>query len=235
MIEAPMGDARFFARTGPYALADIANAAVGTAPAINRMFAGVAPLQSAGRDEVSFLDNRRYVTALEQTMAGAVIVHPQMQARVPSSTIAIVTASTYEAWARVAALFHPVPAPRPGIHPSALVDREARVDASAEIGPYAVVEARAEIGPGCRIGSFVSIGAGVDRGPRLPHRRPCQPQSCLAWLAGLHLPGRQNRSGGLQLRHDQDRLSQYPAAWSCDRGGRCGSRGELDDRSRIDP
>jgi UDP-3-O-[3-hydroxymyristoyl] glucosamine N-acyltransferase len=87
-----------------------------------------------------------------------------MQARVPSSTIAIVTASTYEAWARVAALFHPVPAPRPGIHPSALVDREARVDASAEIGPYAVVEARAEIGPGCRIGSFVSIGAGVIAG-----------------------------------------------------------------------
>jgi UDP-3-O-[3-hydroxymyristoyl] glucosamine N-acyltransferase len=164
LIEAPMGDARFFARTGPYALADIANAAAGTAPAINRMFAGVAPLQSAGRDEVSFLDNRRYVTALEQTMAGAVIVHPQMQARVPSSTIAIVTASTYEAWARVAALFHPVPAPRPGIHPSALVDREARVDASAEIGPYAVVEARAEIGPGCRIGSFVSIGAGVIAG-----------------------------------------------------------------------
>lgn len=164
LIEAPMGDAQFFARTGPYALADIANAAVGTAPAINRMFAGVAPLQSAGRDEVSFLDNRRYVTALEQTMAGAVIVHPQMQARVPSSTIAIVTASTYEAWARVAALFHPVPAPRPGIHPSALVDREARVDASAEIGPYAVVEARAEIGPGCRIGSFVSIGAGVVAG-----------------------------------------------------------------------
>jgi UDP-3-O-[3-hydroxymyristoyl] glucosamine N-acyltransferase len=84
-----------------------------------------------------------------------------MRARVPSSAIAIVTAPTYEGWARVAALFHPVLPPRPGIHPSALVDRDARVDASAEIGPYAVVEARAEIGPGCRIGSFVSISAGV--------------------------------------------------------------------------
>ncbi len=161
MIEAPMGDERFFARTGPYALADIASAAAGTAPAIARMFAGVAPLQSAGQDQVSFLDNRRYTAALEQTTAGAVIVHPQMQARVPCSTIAIVTTATYEGWARVAALFHPVPPARPGIHPSALVDQDARVDASAEIGPYAVVEARAEIGPGCRIGSFVSVGAGV--------------------------------------------------------------------------
>jgi UDP-3-O-[3-hydroxymyristoyl] glucosamine N-acyltransferase len=128
------------------------------------MFAGVAPLQTAGQDEVSFLDNRRYAAALEQTMAGAVIVHPQMQARVPSSAIAIVTASTYEGWARVAALFHPVLPSRPGIHPTALVNRDARVDATAEIGPYAVVEAGAEIGPGCRIGPFVSIGAGVIMG-----------------------------------------------------------------------
>lgn len=161
MIEAPMGDARFFARSGPHALADIATAAVGTAPAIKRMFVGVAPLQSAGQDEVSFLDNRRYARALEHTTAGAVIVHPQMQARVPNGSIAIVTASTYEGWARVAALFHPMPPPHPGIHPTALVNSDARVDASAEIGPYAVIEARAEIGPGCRIGSFVSIGAGV--------------------------------------------------------------------------
>jgi UDP-3-O-[3-hydroxymyristoyl] glucosamine N-acyltransferase len=159
-----MGDARFFARSGPHALADIASTAVGTAPVIERMFTGVAPLQSAGPDEVSFLDNRRYSGALEQTLAGAVIVHPQMQARVPSGTIAIVTPAAYEGWARVAALFHPVPPPTPGVHPLALVDPDARVDASAEIGPYAVIEARAEIGPGCRIGAFVSIGAGVSVG-----------------------------------------------------------------------
>jgi UDP-3-O-[3-hydroxymyristoyl] glucosamine N-acyltransferase len=125
------------------------------------MFVGVAPLQSAGPDQVSFLDNRRYAAALEHTMAGAVIVHPDMQDRVPAGTIAIVTMAAYEGWARVAALFHPMAAPRPGIHPSAVVDKEARVDASSEIGPYVVIEARAEIGAGCRIGPFVSIGAGV--------------------------------------------------------------------------
>jgi len=45
-----------------------------------------------------------------------------------------------------------------------VIDREAQVDASAEIGPYAVIEARADIGPGCRIGSLVFIGAGVSIG-----------------------------------------------------------------------
>src|ERR1700722_19539603 len=159
-----MGDPRFFARSGPQPLAAIVTAAAGTAPAIERIFAGIAPLQSAQSNEVSFLDNRRYATALEQTMAGAVIVHPQMQSRVPSSTIAIVTMSPYEGWARVATLFHPAPPPRPGIHPTALVDRNAQVDESAEVGAYTVIEARAEIGPGCRIGSFVSIGSGVTLG-----------------------------------------------------------------------
>lgn len=159
-----MGDARFFARSSPHALAAIAAAAHGTAPPIERIFSGVAPLQSAGPDQVSFLDNRRYAAALEHTAAGAVIVHPDMLRRVPPATIPIVTTAAYEGWARVAALFHPAPPPCPGIHVSAVVAETARVDASTEIGPYVVIEAGAEIGPGCRIGPFVAIGKGVTIG-----------------------------------------------------------------------
>ena len=93
-------------------------------------------------------------------MAGAVIVHPDMQDRVPAGTIAIVTMATYEGWARVAALFHPMPAPRPGIHPSAVVDKEARVDASSEIGPYVVIEARAELVRGVASGLLCPLVQG---------------------------------------------------------------------------
>jgi UDP-3-O-[3-hydroxymyristoyl] glucosamine N-acyltransferase len=165
LVEASMGDARFFARVGPHALAAIAAAAKGTAPAIEKAFTGVAPLQSARPDQVSFLDNRRYAMALEQTMAGAVIVHPDMLNRVPAATIPIVTTATYEGWARVAALFHPAAPPRPGVHRSAVIAETARVDSSAEVGPYVVIAAGAEIGSGCRIGPFVSIGEGVALGP----------------------------------------------------------------------
>jgi UDP-3-O-[3-hydroxymyristoyl] glucosamine N-acyltransferase len=156
-----MGDARFFARSSPHALATIATAAKGTAPAIERIFFGVAPLQSAGPDQVSFLDNRRYAAVLERTLAGAVIVHPDMAERVPAATIPIITTAAYEGWARVAALFHPASPPVPGIHATAVVARTASVDASAEIGPYVVIEDGAEVGAGCRIGPFVSIGKGV--------------------------------------------------------------------------
>ena len=66
-----MGDARFFARSGPYCLADIAAAAKGVAGpvAAGRVFTGVSPLQTATSDQVSFLDNRRYAAALDVTQA----------------------------------------------------------------------------------------------------------------------------------------------------------------------
>ncbi|MGM4875768.1 UDP-3-O-(3-hydroxymyristoyl)glucosamine N-acyltransferase [Bradyrhizobium sp. 956_D2_N1_5] len=156
-----MGDARFFRRSGPYSLAVVANTAHGVVDELELLLEGVAPLQTAGRNEVSFLDNRRYASALGQTSAGAVIVHPDMAARVPAGTVAILTTEPYAAWARVAALFHPLLPKSPGIHPSAIVAEGASVDPSAEIGPLSVIEAGAEIGAGCRIGPCVVIGAGV--------------------------------------------------------------------------
>jgi UDP-3-O-[3-hydroxymyristoyl] glucosamine N-acyltransferase len=122
---------------------------------------GVAPLQSAGPDQVSFLDNRRYAPALEATRAGAVIVHPDLAGRVPAGTVAIVTPEPYVGWARVAALFHPAPPVAPGIHASAVVDPAAQIDPTAEIGPLCVIGAGAVIGPRCRIGPLAVVGAGV--------------------------------------------------------------------------
>ncbi len=161
------GDPRFFARSGPFditALAAAGNARIegheGGAIAA-RLFAGVAPLQSAGPAEVSFLDNRSYAGLLGATKAGAVIIHPEMAGSVPAGAVALVTPEPYLAWARIAALFHPIPPPTPGIAPSAVIDPAARIDPAAEIGPLAVIGAGAEIGAGCRIGPLAVVGAGV--------------------------------------------------------------------------
>jgi len=164
MIEAALGNPRFFRRSGPHPLAVVASAARGVADEVELLLQGIAPLQTAGPSEISFLDNRRYASALDQTSAGAVIVHPDMAARVPRTAVAIVTSEPYAAWARVAALFYPVPPLSPGIHPSAIVADGALVDPTAEIGPLAVIETGAEIGPGCRIGPCAVIGSGVKVG-----------------------------------------------------------------------
>ena len=156
-----VGDPRFFHRSGPHSLAAVVDAAEAEAPSRRLMLTGVAPLQTAEPGEVSFLDNRKYVGALADTRAEAVIVHPDIAERVPSTAIAIVSSEPYAAWARVAALFHPIPPTRPGVHPAAVVAADASVDASAEIGPLAVIGSGTEIGPRCRIGPGAIIGDGV--------------------------------------------------------------------------
>lgn len=162
-----VGDARFFARNGPFTLAQVAEAAGGSIAGSveqamgDRLLMAVAPLQAAGPDDITFLDNRLYGEALDSTAAGAVIVHPEMAHRVPATAASIVTNSPYEAWAHVAALFHPVPPPFPGVHPTAFVAPGAEVDPSAEIGPFACIEAGARIGARTRVGPFCSIAAGV--------------------------------------------------------------------------
>jgi UDP-3-O-[3-hydroxymyristoyl] glucosamine N-acyltransferase len=161
MEKSAIGDARFFSRSGPHPLAVVAQAAGGTTRDGDLLIEGLAPLQTAGPHEVSFLDSRRYAAALKQTLAGAVIVHPDMQSWVPKATVPILVTEPHVGWARAAALFHPVQPASPGIHPSAVVAEGALVDASTEVGPLCVIEAGAEIGPGCRIGPCAVIGRGV--------------------------------------------------------------------------
>ena len=141
------------------------DAAEAEAPPRRLLLTGVAPLQTAGPAEVSFLDNRKYLPALEGTRAGAVLVHPDNAARVPAGSVAVVTPEPYAAWARVAVLFHPLPPARPGIHPSAVVSPDAVIAPSAEVGPLAVIGGGAEIGPRCRIGPHAVVGDGVVLGP----------------------------------------------------------------------
>jgi UDP-3-O-[3-hydroxymyristoyl] glucosamine N-acyltransferase len=155
------GDPRFFARTGPHALEVIAALSGAPTDRPEKLIFGVAPLQSAGPEDISFLDNRRYADLLAATKAGAVIVHPDFGAKVPAGAAAIVTAEPYVAWAKVTALFHPFPAPRPGIHPSAIVDPAARIGAGAEIGPGTFIGPAAEIGEDSVIGALSVIDSGV--------------------------------------------------------------------------
>jgi UDP-3-O-[3-hydroxymyristoyl] glucosamine N-acyltransferase len=160
---APMaGDPRFFLRAGPHTLAAVVDAAGGEAPPRRLMLHRIAPLATATGEDVTFcLNNRKNLAALQATRAAAVIVHPDMQDKVPETAVAIVADDPLAAWANVAALFYPLPPIRAGIHPSAVVAASARVDPTTEIGPLAVIGENAVIGARGRIGAMAVIGDGV--------------------------------------------------------------------------
>ncbi len=157
-----VGDPRFFRRTGPHALAAVADAADGEAVPRRLMLHQLAPLATATEQDVTFcINHRRHMRELRATRAAAVIVHPDMLGEVPRTAVPIVAADPLAAWAKVAALFHPLPPLTPGIHASAVVAASARVHPSVEVGPLAVIGECAVLGPRGRVAPLAVIGEGV--------------------------------------------------------------------------
>ena len=117
----------------------------------------VAALSQAGPRSVTFLANPKYVEQLSSTRAGAVIL--DVKSAEASPVPSLVVANPHATYARVAALLHPDPPLRPGVHASATVEAGASVDPTAEIGAQAFVGAGARIGARC----FVGPGSVIER------------------------------------------------------------------------
>ena len=160
-----VGNPRFFNCTGPHSLVAVAAAAGCNPPRCDGLVSGLASLALAGPEDISFVGSRRHTVTLRQTHAGTVLVDTDMLADVPPATIPLILSDPMAGWAKIAALFHPMPRVSPGIHPSAVVADEAHIDDTAEVCAQAVIEAGAEIGAGCKIGAGAIIGNGVMLGP----------------------------------------------------------------------
>ncbi|MCG4453997.1 UDP-3-O-(3-hydroxymyristoyl)glucosamine N-acyltransferase [Pseudomonas sp. MMS21-TM103] len=125
--------------------------------AADQVISGLATLQEAGPDHLSFLANPQYRKYLADCRAAAVLL---TAADADSySGNALVVANPYLAYAQLSHLFDRKPQAAAGVHATAWVADEAQVDASASIGAYAVIERGARIGAGVTIGAHCVIGA----------------------------------------------------------------------------
>ncbi len=128
----------------------------------DQVVTGLATLESATRDTLSFLANPAYESQLASTKAGAVIVHPNQADLCPVS--ALVVGNPYLAYAKASHLFDNAPHVSAEIHTSASVDVGAVVSNTASIGANAVIEAGVTIhdnvivGPGCVVGANSVVG-----------------------------------------------------------------------------
>ncbi len=128
----------------------------------------LAPLQTAGQNELTFLSNPKFVKDLAASRAGCVIVSPAVQEAAAARGDFILTPDPYLYFARLTQLWKAHHAPPKGerIHPSAVVHPEAVIDATAEIGPLCVVERGASIGAGTVLKSRVTVSEGCVIGAR---------------------------------------------------------------------
>lgn len=154
-----MPDTRFHDRTSPHSLARIASASecVLAAPELGeRLMADVAPLDAAGPEDLSFLDNPKYKAAFHATRAGACIVSEAMAAEAPSGTALLVSKDPYRSYALAAALFYPWPQGA-GVSPHAHIDPTAEIGAGCIIEPGAVIGRGVVLGAGCWIGANATL------------------------------------------------------------------------------
>jgi len=118
----------------------------------------IRSLDQAGPDDLTFLVDERHLPGLAVCRAAAVILAEGLPA---ADRPTLRTPNPYLALARALALFHPLPSPAPGIHATAVIASDARVDPSAAIGPLCVVGPGAVVGPASWLDAQVFVGAGV--------------------------------------------------------------------------
>lgn len=167
-----MADKRFFLAAGPFSLGrllfevGLGDDVGDQAHDMGQRFTGVAALDAAGPDQISFFHNRQYGQALARTGAGAVLIHAREAHRVPENSLAVIVADPYRAFGQLASLFHPVHTERgqTSVHPTAFVDPSAMLDPGVHIGPFACIGERVSVGAGSVVGGHCLIEAGVEMG-----------------------------------------------------------------------
>lgn len=122
---------------------------------------GVAPIDRARREHVSFLAAGRYAPLLARSTPGILLVTPELADVPGDAPVRIVLRNPQEAMLALLPRLFAV-APRvPGIDPTARIGRGARFGHEVEIGPYAVLGAGAQLGDRVTIGAHAVVGAGV--------------------------------------------------------------------------
>ncbi len=173
-----------------------------------QLISGIGTLNDANDAQVAFLANPAYRKQLAHTNAGAVILSEQDAEAFDGNCL--ISDQPYVSYASLAEWFAPQPGPA-SIHPSAVIDSQARLADGVHIGANAV------IGPGCRLAENVRIGSGcvleadcdVDLDSTIMANVWIGPNTRVGKRVRVH-PGAVLGSDGFGLAWDQDHWQKVP-------------------------
>jgi UDP-3-O-[3-hydroxymyristoyl] glucosamine N-acyltransferase len=124
---------------------------------------GVAGMDEATPNDLTFLANAKYLRKVKTTRAAAIIASPEDDLE---GRPALRSANPYLSFAQALEFFHPPYRPSAGIHPTAVIAPDVVLGRNPSIGPYVVLEEGVEVGDDCVLKSHVV----VYRGARIGHR-----------------------------------------------------------------
>lgn len=147
----------------------------------NLSYTGVAPLNLATADTISFLSNEKYLNEAKTTHAGVLLCAEHMVSalEVNTSSLLVVCENPYAAFAKISQIFFKPIHPYSGISNQSIIDHTAKVAESATIFPNVFISTNAVIGertvvyPGCFIGIGSVVGNDCILYPNVVIREGC--------------------------------------------------------------
>lgn len=121
----------------------------------------VASLETAGENEIAYVEDEKHFTAASASKASCVIIPAGAEV---TTSCAIEVKRPKLAFALIAKLLHPGIRREPSIHSSAVIADNANVALTAYVGPHVYVGEGASIGAGTRVEAGAVVGDNVTIG-----------------------------------------------------------------------
>jgi UDP-3-O-[3-hydroxymyristoyl] glucosamine N-acyltransferase len=122
---------------------------------------GVAGIEEAEKNELTFIANPKYLSQIKSTRAGAIVLSPKAP---PTSIPTLISENPYLSFAQAIELFYQPPEPVPGIHPTATIADSATLGENYSIGANTVIGEGVKLGdnavlyPNVAIYPYAQIG-----------------------------------------------------------------------------
>jgi UDP-3-O-[3-hydroxymyristoyl] glucosamine N-acyltransferase len=129
----------------------------------SKVVKGLAPVTSAGPEQLTYVVAPKYLRFLEGTHAAAILVPSDLEVSTSGKTLIRVD-NPELAFAKLLEVFHPRRRLAEGVHASAVLGMNVSLGPRVAVGPYAVISDDACIGAGSAIGAHSYIGHGVTIG-----------------------------------------------------------------------
>lgn len=160
-----MSNSPFHKRSASQTLKEIAELlGVSCTSGGDKRIQNIKALHLAEEGDLSFLDNPKYLSALKETKASAVILSQENAKYAPEGVSVLISSHPYASYAKALQYFYPQRESSGEVSAQSFVHPTAKIGENVQIEPFACIQAGAVIGANSIIGSGSFVGENVHIG-----------------------------------------------------------------------
>ncbi|MEZ5691850.1 MAG: UDP-3-O-(3-hydroxymyristoyl)glucosamine N-acyltransferase [Rickettsiales bacterium] len=171
-----MSNKHFFSSNGKISLEDIISITgvtvrqTGDIDTSEKLFSDVSPLENAGKSDISFLDNTKYLHEFANSEAGACFVREKFANKAPNKMVLLISDNPYYSYALTVQKLYQNKTKKNTISEKAVIAKTATIGKNVNMDSGVVIGENVKIGDNCKIGAnsvisdSVHIGSNSDIG-----------------------------------------------------------------------